>query len=177
MYKRLKSALKQLDNEFVKQNLDPITIKIVDGYALIDQDIRKGGYTQDIDSLTQDFSPIIKKIFAKIGVKNGLKLGWLNADMVLDDTDTIDLIIHGSNFNKVMGYKKLNVFMADLETLFKLKLIATADNIDVDKNEYDRHMLDLKNLAKKLNIVNNQLLLKKFPWIADEYPEILKILF
>jgi len=173
----LLQALKTLDDKLAASGYDPIEIRIVGGFALILHGVRETGFTQDIDSMTRDFAPQVKQLIAQTGKELGLKLGWLNADMVLDDPEIIEMIIGETNFDDYGNYQVLDVRVADLTTLLKLKIVAAGDTLLVhDDIEYERHAIDLIALLKVLNIDSADELLRIAP-IAQEYPELLSIVF
>jgi len=173
----LLKALETLDGRLVSAGCAPVEIRIVGGFALILHDIRETGFTEDIDSMTRDFEPHVKQMIAQIGKDMGLKLGWLNADMVLDDPEIISMIIGETNFDDYGEYQALKVKVADLTTLLKLKIVAAGDTILIhDDIEHERHARDLVALLKSLNINSTEKLLEIAP-ISAEYPELLEVLF
>ena len=173
----LLKALETLDSRLASAGSDPVEIRIVGGFALILHDIRETGFTEDIDSMTRDFEPHVKQMIAQIGKDMGLKLGWLNADMVLDDPEIISMIIGETNFDDYGEYQVLNVKVADLTTLLKLKIVAAGDTILIhDEIEHERHARDLIALLKSLKIDSVEKLLDTAP-MAAEYPELLRVLF
>lgn len=173
----LLQALSTLDQRLEAIGSDPIELRIVGGFALILHDIRETGFTQDIDSMTRDFEPDVKRLIAEIGKELDLKLGWLNADMVLDDPEIISVIIGDTNFDDFGDYRVLKVQVADLPTLLKLKIVAAGDTLLVrDDIEHERHARDLVALMKALDIDTVDKLLLIAP-IAEEYPELQTILF
>jgi len=170
-------ALERLDEKLAETDCDPIEIRIVGGFAMILHGIRETGFTQDIDSMTRDFEPHVKQLIAKTGKELGLKLGWLNADMVLDDPEIIEMIIGETSFYDYGDYQVLDVKVADLVTLLKLKIVAAGDMLLVqDDIEYERHAVDLVALLKVLNIDSVDKLLKTAP-LAEEYPELTRVIF
>ena len=173
----LLKALAALDSELVSIGSELLEIRIVGGFAMILHNIRETGFTQDIDSMTRDFEPHIKQLIAKIGKQMGIKLGWLNADMVLDDPEIISLIIGETNFDDYGDYQVLSVKVADLPTLLKLKIVAAGDTILVrDDIEHERHARDLMALLKALDINSIDTLMEIAP-VSEEYPELLRVLF
>ena len=173
----LLKALSALDNRLAEAGFDPLEIRIVGGFALILHDIRETGFTQDIDSMTRDFNPQVKQMIAQVGKELGIKLGWLNADMVLDDPEVILMIVGKTNFDDFGDYRVLDVKLADLATLLKLKIVAAGDTILVhDDIEHERHARDLRALLKTLGIDSMSKLLEAAP-VSEEYPELLRVLF
>jgi hypothetical protein len=174
---QLLQALSVLDEKLCEAGSEPIEIRIVGGFALILHNVRENGFTQDIDSMTRDFEPKVKALIAQTGKELGIKLGWLNADMVLDDPEIIELIVGETNFEEYGSYEVLIVKVADLPTLLRLKIIAAGDNLLVQDNiEYERHAKDLKNLISVMGITTLDELLNVAP-LADEYPELTSLLF
>ena len=174
---KLLEALDTLDNKLALAGYGKVEIRIVGDFALIIHGIRDTGFTQDIDSMTRDFDPFVKQLIAETGLELGLKLGWLNADMVLDDPGVIELIIGETLFEDYGDYQALDVKVADLSTLLKLKIVAAGDTILVhDDIEHRRHARDLVALLKAFGIESAEALIEVAP-IAKEYPELLQVLF
>ena len=74
-------------------------------------------------------------------------------------------------------YQALNVKVADMTTLLKLKIVAVGDTILIhDDIEHERHARDLVALLKSLDIKSIEKLLDITP-LSAEYPELLRILF
>jgi hypothetical protein len=174
----LLEALSELDNQLAEIGYSNLDIKIVGGFALIIQDIRDNGFTQDIDSMTKGFDPKVTTIIATIGKEMGIKLGWLNADMVLDDPEIIEQIVGKVNFTPYGNYRVLNVSVADLPSLLRLKIVAAGDNLEVldDTIEFERHFEDVTNLIKALKI-SSLYELRTIAPIIEDYPELQMRLF
>jgi hypothetical protein len=170
-------ALSSLDGRLAEAESDPVEVRIVGGFALILHDVRETGFTQDIDSMTRDFEPQVKRLIAQTGKELGIKLGWLNADMVLDDPEVISMVIGETNFEDFGDYRVLNVKVADLPTLLKLKIVAAGDTLLVrDDIEHERHARDLIALLRALKVDSAEGLASIAP-LSEEYPELLRILF
>jgi hypothetical protein len=174
----LLQALQKLDDCLEEQGIASLEIRIVGGFALIVHGIRDTGFTQDIDSMTREFAPDIKATIAKIGKEMGIKLGWLNADMVLDDPEIIRDIVGELVFESYDEFKVLQVSVASLPSLLRLKLVAAGDNLEItnDEVEFERHFEDVKALMRALDISSAQQLATVAPHIAD-YPELQAHLF
>lgn len=166
-------ALDKLDAVLSERKSEPLELKIVGGFALIMRDVRKNGFTQDIDSMTVRFSVDTAEVIAEIGKDLDLKLGWLNADMVLDDPKIVEGIVGEVNFEPYGEYKVLKVGIADLPTLLRLKIIAAGDNLEVveDMIEFERHFADLEALVTEMKITSREALIKTAP-IMEDYPEL-----
>jgi hypothetical protein len=162
-------ALELLDNRLAASGYSRIEVKIVGGFALILQGVRDGGFTQDIDSMTRSYDPHISHLIAQIGKEMGIKLGWLNADMVLDDPDIIKDIIGEVSFTPYGSYKVLDVSLADLPTLLRLKIVAAGDNLEVthDEVEYERHFEDIMSIVATLELNSLESLKEVAPNIMD----------
>ncbi|MDR0514794.1 MAG: hypothetical protein LBG81_06510 [Coriobacteriaceae bacterium] len=171
-------ALEMLDEKLYEQKADPLDIRIVGGFALIMQGIRESGFTQDIDSMTRGFSAETTRTIAQIGKELEIKLGWLNADMVLDDPEIIEDVVGEVKFEPYGKYRVLRVSLADLPTLLRLKIVAAGDNLEItgDRIEFERHFADVKALMKALAIKTPERLLAVAPLIED-YPELAGRLF
>jgi hypothetical protein len=171
-------ALEELDSNLSEKGIAKLEIKIVGGFALILQGVRENGFTQDIDSMTKRFDADVSEAIAEIGKRLGIKLGWLNADMVLDDPAIIRDIVGEVTFCAFGDYRVLQVSVADLPSLLRLKIVAAGDNLEIvgDMIEYERHLQDIKGIIKALGIANSSSLESVAPIISD-YPELAGKLF
>jgi hypothetical protein len=167
----LLQALDLLDSRLAESGCSRVEVKIVGGFALILQGVRDGGFTQDIDSMTRSYDPYISHLIAQVGREMGIKLGWLNADMVLDDPDIIEGIVGEVSFTPFGSYKALDVSLADLPTLLRLKIVAAGDNLEIthDEVEYERHFGDIKGIIAALELKSLESLKAVAPNIMD-YP-------
>jgi hypothetical protein len=171
-------ALDLLDVRLAESGYSRVEVKIVGGFALILRGVRDGGFTQDIDSMTRSYAPDISYLIAQVGREMGIKLGWLNADMVLDDPDIINDIVGEVSFTPFGSYRVLDVSLADLPTLLRLKIVAAGDNLEIsnDEVEYERHFGDIKGIITALELRSLESLKAIAPNIMD-YPLLAQRIF
>ena len=118
------SALKALDQVLP----EPIVIRAVGGFALAWHGVREKGLTADIDTITDDYPDNVQNAIAAVGARYDLGPWWLNNDAAADDADflieAMDLQWESIDCN----FEKIELYVADLESLLKLKLSAVEDS-------------------------------------------------
>ena len=121
---QLMAALHELDGELDGKT---VIVRAVGGFALAWHNVRSDGLTADVDSLTDDYSPDVQKAIAKVGERRGLDKWWLNNDVAADDAQWI-IDSYGLSWELVDdGFSKIVLYVADLESLLTLKLVACED--------------------------------------------------
>jgi len=121
---QLMAALHELDGELDGKT---VIVRAVGGFALAWHNVRSDGLTADVDSLTDDYSPDVQKAIAKVGERRGLDKWWLNNDVAADDAQWI-IDSYGLSWELVDdGFSNIVLYVADLESLLTLKLVACED--------------------------------------------------
>ena len=101
---QLMAALHELDGELDGKT---VIVRAVGGFALAWHNVRSDGLTADVDSLTDDYSPDVQKAIAKAQwIIDSYGLSW----ELVDD-----------------GFSNIVLYVADLESLLTLKLVACED--------------------------------------------------
>lgn len=155
--KAIEFALSELDEAMIKNNLDPIEIKIVGGfaaYAFTDMS------TKDIDSVMK-IDHQIKELAEEIAYKTdlGLESDWLNDDVAylqsFSDENTRKIIRYLQNHDEefytgcVNGYtyEKIVIKMLKAESLACMKAIAI-NSREKEKDKYDfQKIMQFNNLT------------------------------
>lgn len=121
---QLMAALHELDDELDGKT---VIVRAVGGFALAWHNVRADGLTADIDSLTDDFPADVRKAIAEVGERRGMDKWWLNNDVAADDAQWI-IDSYGLSWELVDdGFRNIALYVADLESLLKLKLAACED--------------------------------------------------
>jgi len=127
-----KRALKMLDirleakSDLIKDDL-PIVIKAIGGFALLYHKIRIKGVTYDIDSVTPDYPVGVSRVIAEVSSELSLEEDWLNNDNAMD-VEMVENMI--DPFWSLVNWELRNItlYVADLETLLRSKLLASEDD-------------------------------------------------
>ena len=157
---RFKECLDKLDEllderKFVHcpdpEHMEPMTIKAIGGFALLYYDIRSMGYTNDIDTVTLDYSDWVLDCIEEIAVREGLPLNWINNDTVYDgDVEIVDQLIGAVWIESSFKLNNIKLYVAGLATLFQSKLIASEDD---NLTKRDQDFPDLVDILKQLGCV------------------------
>lgn len=131
-----------------------IDINAIGGFALLFHNIRKdiAGYTVDIDSVTKDYPDDIRTVIRQVAKELDISPDWINNDNVFDnDVETLEAMIEAVWIPLDLGFKNINISIADIETLTNSKIFAA----DVYKDSgRTQDIPDLLDLLDKQNITN-----------------------
>ena len=72
-------ALKNLNDKLVAIG-KYIEVRAIGGYAMLYNGLRSGGYTVDVDTVTEDYSDDIKRLVVEVSEEEGIEDDWLNND-------------------------------------------------------------------------------------------------
>ena len=72
-------ALKSLNKKLESIGLS-IEIRAVGGYAMLYNKLRSGGYTIDVDTVTEDYSEEVNKLISEVSDEEDLEDDWINND-------------------------------------------------------------------------------------------------
>jgi len=172
------SALLYLDMLLAEQKLS-IGIKAIGGFALLWHSIRGTGYTADIDSVTKDFPPEVIECIEKTAAIFDFPTDWVNNYNVFEnDVDSIELMIDPFWEKADIGTTAVKLWIADLETLLRSKLLAAEDS---ESSGRAQDFPDLMDLFSKIGCFS----VKACSTYVDEnmdislltdYPNVLKLL-
>lgn len=144
-------ALLYLDMLLAEQGLS-ISIKAIGGFALLWHSVRGTGYTADIDSVTRDFPPEVVGCIEKTAEIFDFPEDWVNNYNVFEnDVDSIEFMIDPFWEKADIGTTCIQLWIADIETLLRSKLIA-ADDFETTGRAQD--FPDLMDLFFKLGCFN-----------------------
>ena len=170
------NALKTLDKklEYCKDQKKSMNIKAIGGFALLFHNIRKNGYTADIDTVTIDYNENIINLIEETAKEYDFPLDWINNYNVLEnDIKTIEEMIDPIWEREDIGLKNINLWIGDIETLMNSKIIAVEDT-EISGRVQD--LPDLIDILKHLKIDSVKKLNSKYPGILIKHPSIFKTL-
>ena len=114
-------ALRILNDKLVAIGKN-IEVRAIGGYAMLYNGLRSGGYTIDVDTVTEEYSDDIKRLVAEVSEEEGIEDDWLNNDAysleeVMGIFDELEWIRDNS-------YSNIELFVATEESMLKLKIRA-----------------------------------------------------
>lgn len=149
-------ALSELDKLLVENDLDPIEIKVVGGFAAFSF---TNIATKDIDSINA-LDHKIKELAEKISYKFdlGLESDWLNDDVAylqsFSDEDTRKIIRYLQNHDKEFydGYSSIYPYEKIKIKMLKPKALACMKAIAINSREKEKDKYDFKKIAEFNNL-------------------------
>lgn len=142
-----KKALDHLDN--LLANTESIEINAIGGFALMHHGLRKNGLTMDIDSVTEDWNAQVVSKIEQTSKELGLPMDWLNNTNVMDDIENVNLALNPFWERSVWKFKNIKLYVADIETLFRAKMLAASDAELTGRNQ---DFPDLIDIAESLGV-------------------------
>ena len=128
-----RTALLELDKKLISID-EHITIKTIGGFALLYYGVRTVEYTADIDTISVDYNQNVLKCIEEVANELNLPRDWINNYNVLDnDTETVELILDPFWNRAKWGLKNIELYIADLDTLLRSKLLASEDDSQTNR--------------------------------------------
>ena len=131
------------------------------------------GYTSDIDTCTPDYPQEVKDTIHQIANELHLEKEWLNNDMVLEDTETVEDMLDAFWLPQDIGLKNIELYIADEETLINAKIMAS-DDVELTGRFQDP--LDMIDLIKHQNLETLEDFEMDYPNTRYEFPNAFKII-
>ena len=134
-----KHALANLDCKLqelpaVEHSGFPIAIRAIGGFALMYHNVRVSAITSDIDTVTVDYSPAVENAIKEVSNELGIANDWLNNYNVIEnDVKTIEAMLMPRWDKSDWEFNNIELSVANLETLFRSKLIAADDDRLTDR--------------------------------------------
>lgn len=170
-------ALIELDKALIENDMPPITLNVVGGFALMLHEDRNPSEYTDIDFVGCQLSNDVKKIADVIGQQTGMVKGWLNNDLMLSGTTLEDLEFTTGplHFESAYQMNKIQINVLDENDLLRLKLIA----IDTAMVELENHtdftrakdLKDIQVLLDKLKLTPEQAIDQNMDYLINENTE------
>lgn len=155
----LMKAIEELNTELVKRDIQPITLNVIGGFALMIQEVRKDiNAVTDVDYIGDNLPDQIEKISNRIGVKYGLGQHWINNDVLLSGTSLEDIEYSTGklHFTNACQLDRIKINVLDKKDLLRMKVIAIDTSLSaVDfGGEFTRvkDFEDIKKLMDSLDI-------------------------
>ncbi len=122
----LYKSLIELNSAMEKENIPPIELSVVGGFAMMVKGYRDNDGITDIDYIGEDLPEVVKKMSQKIGIQNGLVKDWLNNDLMLTGSTFEDLEFSTGklHFDRAFDMSKIKVDIIDTKDLLRMKVIA-----------------------------------------------------
>ena len=114
-------ALKSLNKKLESIGLS-IEIRAVGGYAMLYNKLRSGGYTIDVDTVTEDYSEEVNKLISEVSDEEDLEDDWINNDAY--ELEEVKGIINEIVWIEDKSFSNIKLFVATEKSLLKLKVRA-----------------------------------------------------
>lgn len=166
-------ALRELDDRIGFLDLPNIQIRAVGGFALVLRDLRVGGVTRDIDTITPDYPSEINEAIQQVALRKNLESNWINnqavmstyGDVSCDDVNVHDGMLNAKYDDFDLGFSHIQVKVADLNTLARTKLFAVAAIPLGDRTTKDAK--DLQDILTALGYKNITDACRHLEWLQD----------
>lgn len=169
---QLNDALTLLDHELVGLKLaEPIQIRAIGGYALLQHRIRTGvgALTVDIDTMTQDYAVGVQAAIQAVAEKLDLDPAWINNDNLGgNDPDEVAAMYDASwlDYTGDLATTNITLQVATIHTLTRSKIIA----VDSLEDERAQDLPDLMALLAHQDITTVSQFQSRYPDPWDEFP-------
>ncbi len=135
-------ALKCLNEKLVKAGI-VIEIRAVGGYALLYNNLRKDGYTMDVDTLTESYSEKVTELIQEVSAEKGLDIDWINNDAY--GLPEVMGIYKDITWLKSTEYSNIILCVANIESMLKMKVRAVHYGGLVPRITDQTDLLDILN--------------------------------
>lgn len=119
-------ALTELATELEKQNMPPVELNVIGGFALMLRGIRDPDGITDIDYVGTELSDGFDELADRIGLKYGMGKGWINNDGMLtgDSMEDFELSTGKLHFEHAFTVGPMKINVLDERDLLRMKVIA-----------------------------------------------------
>ncbi len=153
------NALKDLDALMVKNNIPPVNLKVIGGFALLCHNVRKDtvSYT-DIDYIGPDMSKEIMDLAKEVGMRHHLGSHWINNDFLLTGSSLEDIEEFTGKLRFTDSYRlnRIHLDILSKTDLLKLKIIAIDTSLTTIASETSfsraKDLNDIELLVHDLSI-------------------------
>lgn len=157
-------AVIELSKQMEKRNIQPVSINVVGGFALMMNGIRDADCRTDIDYVGDPLPDDFNKLADRIGNKYKLGSGWINNDVMLSGISLEDFEFSTGklHFNESMQVGNITINVLDEQDVLRMKLIAVDTSSMAAENggEFTRikDMPDVVTLLDRNNIKCSQIM-------------------
>lgn len=174
-------AIIELSQEMQKQNMPPVSINVIGGFALMMHDVRSSDCMTDIDYVGYPLSEDFDKLADKIGIKHKLGRGWINNDVMLtgNSMEDFEFATGKLHFDSSVKIGNVQINILNEEDVLRMKLIAVDTSLMAAETGGDfsriKDLPDVDKLLKKQQINCDQIMDKYDGYILNENtPKIIK---
>lgn len=127
-------ALLELAARMEAEELPPVTLHVIGGFALMLRGVRPLSGVTDIDYLGPELHGRTAALIEEIGAKHHMESGWINNDGMLfgDSLEDFELATGKLHFDQTVTLGKIRIQVLSEPDLLRMKLIA----IDTALTEY-----------------------------------------
>jgi hypothetical protein len=175
-------AVIELSEEMKKQNMPPVSINVIGGFALMMREIRDPNSLTDIDYVGNELPDNFNRLSDKIGLKHNLGHGWINNDVMLTDITMEDFEESTGklHFTESMEIGNIKINILDEEDVLRMKLIAVDTSVTAveDGGEFTRvkDLPDVAKLMKRADMTPDEIMDKYSKFIVNENtPKIVEV--
>jgi len=178
-YDNFITLLKDLDEKL--EGVGEIDVKAFGGFSILYYSkifaLNAREITFDIDSATEDWPHEVEEIIFDIAEEHdNIDYDWLNNSWVRRQ-DFKDELLNKTEWGKVgIGLKNINLYIADIESLFKLKLRAISDKITNGEKPRAKDVMDLESILNVLGEDIANLSRSELSEYAKEHPDAMSFL-
>lgn len=149
------NALKDLDALMVENDIPPVNLKIIGGFALLCHNVRKDtvSYT-DIDYIGPEMSKDLMELAKQVGMKHHLGTHWINNDFLLtgNTLEDIEEITGKLRFTDSYRLNRIHLDILSKTDLLKLKIIAIDTSLTAVASESTfSRVKDLSDISLLVN--------------------------
>lgn len=119
-------ALVDLAQKMNKENMPPVELNVIGGFALMLHGVRPADGVTDIDFVGSDLSEDLNRIIKEIGRSHDMEPGWINKDGMatgvgMDDFELSTGVLH---FIPALTVGNITINILEEKDLLRLKIIA-----------------------------------------------------
>lgn len=142
-------ALLELGQRMQKENMPPVSLNVVGGFALMMREIRNPSDTTDIDYVGRDLPDNFNHVADEIGIKHHLGRGWINNDVMLSGSTLEDLEFSTGklHFDPAFSVGNIQINVLDEKDLLRMKIISVDTSLTAAEMGGDfSRMKDLEDI-------------------------------
>lgn len=120
------AALLELAEEMEKQDMPPVTLQVIGGFALMLRGVRPLTGVTDIDYVGPDLQESVQVLIEQVGRKHQMETGWINNDGMLlgGAVEDFELSTGKLHFDPAATIGRIQINVLAEKDLLRLKVIA-----------------------------------------------------
>lgn len=173
-------ALEDLAKRMDEEDLPPVTINAVGGFALLLHGVRSRTCVTDIDYVGRPFSDKFNRIADEIGLAHQMGKGWINNDVMMAgiSTKSFEFSTGELHFHEAFSVGNIKINVLDEKDLLRMKLIAVDTSVSGTDNggEFTRvkDLPDVKALMDRQGVKSGDLYAKYGEWIQPSTQRVIQ---